>query len=66
MTGTAVIRLIPNGGLNTLCQGCGAAFTLITFIGKCPECGGVQAVSPPQCHDDANIQFVGKGYNRSD
>jgi hypothetical protein len=55
-------QLIPNGGLNTTCQGCGAGFTLITFIGKCPECEGVHAVSPPQCHDTANIQFAGGDY----
>ena len=55
-------QLIPNGGLKTNCQGCGAGFTLVTFIGKCPECEGVHAVSPPQCHDAANIQFAGGDY----
>ena len=55
-------QLIPNGGLTTACQGCGTEFTLITFIGKCPECAGVHAVSPPQCQDAANIQFAGKDY----
>jgi len=53
---------IPDGGLETKCQGCGAAFTLVTFVGKCPECGGVHAVSPPRCDDAANIQFAGKGW----
>lgn len=59
-------QLIPNGGLETVCQGCGAGFTLVTFVGQCPECTGVHAVSPPQCHDAANIQFAGKGYKLPD
>ena len=53
---------IPDGGLDTNCQGCGAPFLLNTFVGKCPECGGVHAVSPPRCMDAANIQFAGVGY----
>ena len=55
-------RLIPDGGLATACQGCGTAFTLSTFVGSCPSCGGVHAVSPPRCDDPANIQFAGAGY----
>jgi len=55
-------RLLPDGGLLTACQGCGAPFTLATFVGVCPECGGVHAVSPPRCDDPANIQFAGAGY----
>ena len=54
---------IPNGGLKTKCRGCGETFTLTTFVGKCPACGGVHAVSPPRCEDEANIQFAGKGYS---
>ncbi len=53
---------IPNGGLKTKCQGCGEEFTLETFVGKCPKCGGLHAVSPPRCGDPANIQFAGAGY----
>ena len=53
---------LPEGGLQTTCQGCGAAFTLGTFVDSCPECGGVHAVSPPRCDDPANIQFAGVGY----
>jgi len=53
---------IPGGGLDTKCQGCGDRFTLKTFVGKCPECEGVHAVSPPRCGDAANIQFAGVGY----
>jgi len=52
---------IPNGGLTTTCQGCGAPFTLATFVGSCPDCGGLHAVSPPRSQDAANIQFAGKG-----
>ena len=53
---------IPSGGLSATCQGCGASFTLTTFVGKCTTCGGVHAVSPPRSGDAANIQFAGKGY----
>lgn len=53
---------IQNGGLAAVCQGCGASFTLATFVGSCPHCGGVHAVSPPRCDDAANIQFAGKDY----
>ncbi len=57
---------IPGGGLKTKCQGCGEPFTLKTFVGKCPKCGGVHAVSPPRCDDPANIQFAGAGYSIPD
>jgi hypothetical protein len=53
---------IPGGGLSTNCQGCGAPFTLTTFVGRCPQCGGVHAVAPPRSDDAANIQFAGVGY----
>lgn len=53
---------LPGDGLKTKCQGCGEAFILETFVGKCPKCGGVHAVSPPRCDDPANIQFAGVGY----
>ncbi len=53
---------LPNGGLEAKCQGCGEMFNLKTFVGKCPACGGVHAVSPPRCEDAANIQFAGVGF----
>ncbi|MBI5599333.1 MAG: hypothetical protein HY890_06285 [Deltaproteobacteria bacterium] len=53
---------VPNGGLQAKCQGCGEPFILKTFVGKCPKCGGVHAVSPPRCDDPANIQFAGKDF----
>ena len=53
---------IPSGALKTTCQGCGAPFTLTTFVGACPQCHGVHAVAPPRSSDAANIQFAGEGY----
>lgn len=53
---------IPNGGLKISCQGCGANFLLKTFVGKCPNCAGVHAVSPPRCDNPSNVQFAGVGY----
>ncbi len=53
---------IPDGGLSAKCHGCGEQFVLKTFVGKCPKCGGVHAVSPPRCDDADNIQFAGVGY----
>lgn len=53
---------IPGGGLHCFCQGCGAGFVLETFVGSCPACSGVHAVSPPRCADPANIQFAGLGF----
>jgi len=55
-------QALPGGGLTTVCQGCGASFSLATFVGKCPACGGVHAVSPPRSDDAANIQFAGKDF----
>lgn len=49
-------------GLSVTCQGCGAAFTMATFVDSCPACGGVHAVSPPRANDPANIQYAGAGY----
>jgi hypothetical protein len=58
------IRNLPisSGPLETTCQGCGKPFTLRTYVGKCPNCGGVHAVSPPRSDDPANIQFAGKDF----
>ena len=53
---------VPEGGLMTVCQGCGADFRLLTFVGECPICGGIHAVSPPRSNDAANIQFAGKDF----
>jgi len=53
---------IPNGGIKTMCQGCGETFVLKTFVGKCPACGGVHAISPPRCDDPSAVQFAGKDF----
>lgn len=55
-------RHLPGDGLPIICQGCGAPFVLETFVGKCPACNGVHAVSPPRCDDPANVQFAGPDY----
>lgn len=55
-------QMIPAGGLSAVCQGCGAQFSMLTFVANCPACGGVHAVSPPRSDSAANIQFAGKGY----
>jgi hypothetical protein len=52
---------IMQGPLATVCQGCGAPFRLETYLGLCPECGGVHAVAPMAPTAD-KIQFAGKDY----
>lgn len=62
--GGAVARApIPNGGIPTTCKGCGESFVLRTFVGKCPKCGGVHAVSPPRAQDPNGVQFAGEGFS---
>ena len=41
---------------------CSSPFILKTFVGSCPVCGGVHAVSPPCANDPANVQFAGDGF----
>lgn len=55
-------KAIPGGGLLHNCQGCGHEFVLTTFVGSCPACGGVHAVSPPRCDDPLNIQYAGADF----
>jgi len=57
---------LPGAGLEAVCQGCGAGFNLTTFVGKCPACGGIHAVSPPRSDNAANIQFAGRGFQLPD
>lgn len=52
---------ILQGPLATLCQGCNAPFILETYLGLCPECGGVHAVAPISPTVE-NIQYAGKDY----
>ncbi|MBI5560025.1 MAG: hypothetical protein HY883_01975 [Deltaproteobacteria bacterium] len=61
--GTVAKSPIPDGGLKTKCRNCGESFTLVTFVGKCPKCKGVHAVSPPRCDDPGNIQYAGKDFS---
>lgn len=53
---------LPGGGLDTVCQGCGAPFTLTTFVCVCSLCQGVHAVAPPRADDAANIQYAGDDF----
>jgi len=55
-------RPIPQGGLKTSCQRCDEEFILTTFIGCCPYCSGVHAVSPPCADDTSNIQYAGDDF----
>ncbi len=61
--GAVAVAPIPDGGIQTICQGCGEKFVLKTFVGKCPKCGGVHAVSPPRVQDPDGVQFAGVGYS---
>jgi hypothetical protein len=54
-------ELIEGGGYEATCQGCGALFTLKTFVDKCPECGGVHAIAPVH-RSVGHIQFAGKDF----
>lgn len=60
--GAIAVAPIPDGGIQTTCQGCGERFVLKTFVDKCPKCGGVHAVSPPRVQDTDGVQFAGVGY----
>ena len=53
---------IYSGPLKTKCRGCGMDFVLETYVGECPYCQGVHAVSPPRSDNEANIQYAGEGY----
>lgn len=52
---------ISTGYLNVLCQGCTTPFTLKTYIGKCPNCGGVHGVTPMTPNVES-VQFAGADY----
>lgn len=60
--GAVAVSPLPNGGLATTCQGCGASFLLAMFVQSCPVCNGVHAVSPPRASDPAAIQFAGADF----
>jgi hypothetical protein len=60
--GSVAVSKLPNGGLESACQGCGTSFVLETFVQSCPSCGGVHAVSPPRATDPTAIQFAGSDF----
>ena len=53
-------QAIAQEALEVVCQGCQAVFLLETYVGKCPECGGVHAVAPMHPIVE-NVQFAGVG-----
>ena len=59
--GTVRDQKIMQGAIETICQGCKAAFVLETYVGVCSKCGGVHAVAP-MCPTEENIQFAGPDY----
>ena len=59
--GTVRDQKIQQGPIETVCQGCKATFILETYVGVCPECGGVHAVAP-MCPTEEKIQFAGRDY----
>lgn len=60
--GTVRDQPISRGPIDLICQGCQASFILKTYVGKCPECGGVHAVAP--MHPVAeNVQFGGTDFS---
>ena len=54
-------RPITGGPLAVDCQECGAPFSLVTYVGSCPGCGGVHAVAPMHPTVE-NVQWAGEGY----
>jgi hypothetical protein len=60
--GTVRDQPISRGPIETTCQGCGMVFSLKTYVGSCPSCGGVHAVAPMNPTVE-NIQFGGKDFS---
>jgi hypothetical protein len=56
---------IVRGAVDIVCQGCQASFLLETYLGTCPECGGVHAVAPMDPVAE-NVQFAGADYTLPD
>ena len=52
---------VSQGALDITCHGCKASFVLATYLGKCPECGGVHAVAPMNPVAE-NVQFAGADF----
>lgn len=60
--GTVRDQKIMQGPLEAICQGCNTPFVLETYLGQCPECGGVHAVAPMSPTAE-NIQYAGSDYS---
>ncbi len=52
---------IMQGPLQAVCQGWRSSFVLDTYLGQCPDCGGVHAVAPMSPTAE-NIQYAGSDY----
>ena len=59
--GTVRDQPIARGAIDISCQGCDAGFTLETYLGTCPNCGGVHAVAPMDPVAE-KVQFAGAGF----
>lgn len=59
--GTVRDQPIIRGAMDIVCQGCKTSFTLETYVGKCPDCGGVHAVAPMNPVAE-NVQFAGADF----
>lgn len=59
--GTIRDQPLSRGAMDIVCQGCQASFTLETYVGKCPQCGGIHAVAPMNPVAE-NVQFAGDGF----
>ena len=52
---------ILRGALHITCHGCETPFTLETYLGTCPACGGVHAVAPVDPVVE-KVQFAGENF----
>ncbi len=59
--GTVRDQAMARGAIEVVCQGCGAPFTMETYLAVCSGCGGVHAVAPMNPVPE-KVQFAGKDY----
>ncbi len=52
---------IAQGPIEVTCQGCKVSFHMATYLAKCPQCGGVHAVTPMNPAAE-HVQFAGEDY----
>ena len=60
--GTVRDQPILRGALTIRCQGCDSEFVLETYLGQCPQCGGVHAVAPVDPVVE-KVQYAGSDYS---